>query len=103
MRLITNLDPHQLRLGYLNCLVLVAGRQLDTFQGLGDRLASFISREIHEDDPRWPRFIELADADILGRIKIASNPKAEAVRELFRMAPETTKSYPLHMLWLTQR
>ena len=45
MRLITNLDPHQLRLGYLNCLVLVAGRQLDTFQGLGDRLAGFISRD----------------------------------------------------------
>jgi hypothetical protein len=102
MRLITNLDPHQLRLGYLNCLVLVAGRQLDTFQGLGDRFASFIFREIHEDDPLWPQFIALADPDVLGRIKIASNPKAEAVRELFRMAPEATRSYPLHMLWLTQ-
>ena len=103
MRLINHLDPHQLRLGYLNCLVLIAGRQLDTFQGLGDRLARFIFRDIQEDDQCWARFLELTDPDALSRIKIASNPKAEAVRELFRMPPDRTKSYPLHMLWLAQR
>lgn len=103
MRVITHLDPHQLRLGYLNCLALIAGRQLDTFQGLSDRLTKFLFREIGEDDPRWPRFMELADREALGRIKLASDPKADAVRELFRMAPEETASFPLHLLWLTQQ
>jgi hypothetical protein len=102
MRLITHLDPHQLRLGYLNCLAMIAGRQLDTFQGLTDRLTRFLFREIGEDDPRWARFMDLADPEALGRIKLASDPKAEAVRELFRMAPQRAPSYPLHLLWLTQ-
>ena len=45
MKLITHIEPTQLRLGYLCCLSLVAGRQLDTRQGLAtDRLCRLSSK-----------------------------------------------------------
>src|SRR5208282_5259949 len=63
MKLITHLDPSQLRLGYLSCLSLVGGRQLDTRQGLVDRLCRFLFATIEDRDPRWTRFLDRADPD----------------------------------------
>ena len=50
MKLITHIEPTQLRLGYLCCLSLVAGRQLDTRQGLMDRLCRFVFQTVDASD-----------------------------------------------------
>jgi len=102
MRLITHLDPSQLRLGYLSCLTLVAGRQLDTRQGLLDRLSGFLFQVIDAKDPRWPIFMEEVDRTELDRIKPPTDEKMTALHELFRVAVPDTPAYPLHILWLAQ-
>src|SRR5207248_2325370 len=85
MKLITHVDPSQLRLGYLSCLALVAGRQLDTKQGLVDRLTRFVFQTVDAEDPRWPSFMEGADRDELKRLKPEEDEKTVALRELFRI------------------
>lgn len=50
MRLLTYLNQDQMRLGYLNCLALVAGRQLDSHASLLRRFEDFIFRKIHLED-----------------------------------------------------
>jgi hypothetical protein len=103
MRLITHLDPSQLRLGYLNCLVLVAGRHLDTRQGLVDRLSRFVFQPVTAGDRRWPRFTEGVDEAELEAMKPPVDERTAALHELFRVAPDPVASYPLHALWLAQR
>jgi hypothetical protein len=103
MKLITHLDPSQLRLGYLICLSLVAGRQLDTRQGLVDRLMRFLFQAVDEHDPRWATFMQLADADELKRVTPTLDDKAAALQELFRVTSPQSPSYPLHALWLAQQ
>jgi hypothetical protein len=103
MRLITHLDPSQLRLGYLNCLVLVAGRHLDTRQGLVDRLGRFVFQPVTADDRRWPRFIESVDEAELEAMKPPVDERTAALHELFQVATDPVASYPLHALWLAQR
>lgn len=103
MKLITHVDPSQLRLGYLSCLALVAGRHLDTRQGLVERLCRFVFRSIDRSDNRWSRFIELADVAELERLKPPSDEKTAALRDLFRVATADVPTYPLHVLWLAQR
>jgi hypothetical protein len=103
MRLISHLDPSQLRLGYLNCLVLVAGRHLDTRQGLVDRMSRFIFQTVTADDPRWPRFMEAVDERELDGMKAPLDERTAALHDLFRVASDPTPSYPLHTLWLAQR
>lgn len=103
MKLISHLDPSQLRLGYLNCLVLVAGRHLDTRQGLVDRLCRFLFQNVESADPRWPEFMQGADEAELERMKPPEDERAAALRELFRAAATSTRSYPLHALWLAQQ
>jgi hypothetical protein len=103
MKLITHVDPSQLRLGYLSCLALVAGRQLDTRQGLVDRLTRFLFQMIDTKDPRWQLFMERADPNQIDRLKPPEDEKTIALHELFRMAKPDTVAYPLHILWLAQR
>jgi hypothetical protein len=103
MNLITHLDPSQMRFGYLICLSLIAGRQLDTRQGLIDRLMRFIFQPVDEHDPRWPAFMELADLDELKRITPTLDEKAAALYDLFRVTSPQSPSYPLHALWLAQK
>ena len=89
MKLITHLDPSQLRLGYLTCLSLVAGRQLDTRQGLVDRLCRFLFNMVDASDCRWAKFMEHVDKDELNRITPPEDDRMTALQELFRMkAPE---------------
>jgi hypothetical protein len=103
MKLITHLDPSQLRLGYLNCLVMVAGRHLDTRQGLVDRLSRFLLQQVTPDDPRWPRFMERVDETELQAMKAPVDERTAAIHELFRVSSDSIRSYPLHTLWLAQR
>jgi hypothetical protein len=103
MRLITHLDPSQLRLGYLNCLVLVAGRPLDTRRGLVDRLSRLVFTPVPHGDPRLPRFMEGIDAAALEDMKPPIDERTAALHELFRIAPDPSPSYPLHALWLAHR
>lgn len=63
MRLITSFVKEQMRLGYLNCLVLVAGRQLDSHGGLLRRFEEFILREIDPKDPEYNQHMSLFDPD----------------------------------------
>jgi hypothetical protein len=103
MKLITHLDPSQMRLGYLICLSMIAGRQLDTRQGLIDRLMRFLFQAVDEHDSRWPAFMELVDLDELKRITPTLDEKAAALQDLFRVSSPQTASYPLHALWLAQK
>ena len=104
MKLITHLDPSQLRLGYLSCLSLAGGRQLDTRQGLVDRLCRFLFASIEDRDPRWKRFLDLADPNELDRITPPEDEKLAALQEIFRLQSKMqTRSYPLQVLWLAQR
>jgi hypothetical protein len=103
MKLITHLDPSQLRLGYLTCLSLVAGRQLDTRQGLVDRLCRFLFNMVDASDCRWAKFMEHVDQDELSRITPPEDDKMKALQELFRMKTPNVPSYPLQALWLAQR
>jgi len=103
MKLITHLDPSQLRLGYLGCLSLVGGRQLDTRQGLVDRLCRFLFATIEDRDARWKRFLDRADPDELDRITSTVDEKLAALQDIFRLQSPQTRSYPLQALWLAQR
>src|SRR6476620_3821228 len=85
MKLITDLDPSQLRLGYLTCLALVAGRQLDTRQGLVDRLCRFLFNMVDATDGRWAKFMEHINQEELLRITPPEDDKMAALQELFRM------------------
>ena len=103
MRLITHLDPSQLRLGYLNCLVLVAGRHLDTRQGLVDRLSRLLFTGVPEGDPRMPLFMAEIDPAALEEMRPPVDERTAALRDLFNLAPDTSQSYPLQALWLANR
>ena len=103
MRLINHLDPSQSRLGYLSCLALVAGRQLDTRQGLIDRFCRFVFQQIDAHDPRWSEFMVLVDIAELERIKPQVDEKLAELSELFRVKSDVGPSYTLHSLWLAQR
>jgi hypothetical protein len=103
MKLITHLDPSQLRLGYLSCFALVAGRQLDTRQGLVDRFCRFVFQPIDAHDPRWPAFMELADKAELERLKPQIDEKLADLIELFKTKSNVPLAYTLQSLWLAQR
>jgi len=87
MRVLTYLDQHQLRLGYLNCLVLVAGRQLDSRGSLLRRFEDFIHKQV--ETVQATLFPEKANPKIL---PIHTGGKDQASGE----------SQSLHVYWLNQ-
>ncbi|REJ92337.1 MAG: hypothetical protein DWQ34_13185 [Planctomycetota bacterium] len=103
MKLITHMEPSQLRLGYLCCLSLVAGRQLDTRQALVDRLGRFVFQMIDEADPRWPEFAKSVDRNELQRMRTPVDEKTAELHELFGMTDTSAPAYQLQALWLSQR
>ena len=103
MKLITHMEPSQLRLGYLTCLSLVAGRQLDTRQGLVDRLCRFLFNMVDASDCRWAKLMEHVDKDELNRITPPEDDRMTALQEMFRMKSPNVPSYPLQALWLAQQ
>lgn len=112
MQLLEELDERQVRLGYVNCVVLVAGRHLDTRTALRRRFDDLIFRRIYEGTPEASEF--LAEIDETGRealdgqdqqrerqsggSKKARNPLAL----LTRNEPRGRFRYVSH-LWLLQR
>ena len=58
--ILRSLDPYQARLGYLNCVALVAGRDLDRRDALGARLQDILFERIYKSDPRWALWYERA-------------------------------------------
>lgn len=63
MRLLAELDERQVRLGYVNCVVLVAGRQLDTRMSLRRRFDDFVFRKISEGSAEAAEFLAQIDED----------------------------------------
>lgn len=51
--ILRSLDPYHQRLGYLNCVALVAGRDLDRRDALGARFQDMIFERLSRNDPRW--------------------------------------------------
>lgn len=56
MLLLERLDERQVRLGYVNCVVLMAGRHLDTRQALRRRFDAFVFRKIYDGDAEGREF-----------------------------------------------
>lgn len=78
-------DPYQQRLGYLNCVTLVAGRDLDRRDALAARLHDMIFERVEHDDPRWNAWFEKATEEGQKAIqsamaKAASNDPAAILR-----------------------
>ncbi len=63
MRLLTELDERQVRLGYVNCIVLMAGRQLDTRTALRRRFDNYVFRKVYEETPEYRDFLAYIDED----------------------------------------
>lgn len=103
MKLITHMEPSQLRLGYLSCLSLVAGRHLDTRNSLVDRLGRFVFRMIDASDPRWGDFMKLVNQEELQRMKVPMDERIAELHELFRIKEHSIPSHQLQALWLAQR
>src|ERR1700735_382969 len=61
MRLLEELDERQVRLGYVNCVVLVAGRHLDTRTALRRRFDDLVFRRVYEGTPEGREFLEEID------------------------------------------
>ena len=61
MRLLQELDERQVRLGYANCVVLMAGRQLDTRTALRRRFDNYVFRKVYEDTPEYNEFLTYID------------------------------------------
>ena len=103
MKLITHIEPSQLRLGYLCCLALVAGRHLDTRQGLVDRFKKFVFQEVDASDSRWSVFMNAVDPEELENLRSPVDDKRAELNELFRIKDSSVESYQLQALWLAQR
>jgi hypothetical protein len=61
MRLLEELDERQVRLGYVNCVILTAGRQLDTRTALRRRFDGFVFRKVYEDAAEAAEFLGYID------------------------------------------
>src|SRR6266576_2381233 len=112
MRLLAELDERQVRLGYVNCIVLMAGRQLDTRPALRRRFDSYVFRKIYEETSEYMEFLACIDEEgkhtlakqdaqrqrARGGSKAAGDPVAILQRERKR----GRFRYASH-LWLLQR
>ena len=57
MRILGELDERQVRLGYANCVVLSAGRHLDTRTSLRRRFDALVFHKVYENTPEWSEFL----------------------------------------------
>lgn len=101
MRVLTSLTKDQMRLGYLNCLVLVAGRQLDTHAGLLRRFEELVLRKITPEDSEFQEHMLL----IVQQYEKQQNLwRVGQTRETDSWPPRHTGRpkpfYYLHELWL---
>lgn len=85
--ILRSLDPHQQRIGYVNAVVMVAQRGLDTRDALLARLDELIFRRIYCDDPLWTTWYERADPaersdlETCARVAIEDDPASILLRK----------------------
>lgn len=112
MRLLTELDERQVRLGYVNAVVIAAGRQLDTRTALRRRFDQLVFRRIHVNTPEMEAFLREIDEN--GRAALArqdqqreshrkgANAKRDMMATLRRELPGGEFRFAGH-LWILQR
>jgi hypothetical protein len=112
MRLLAELDERQVRLGYVNCIVLMAGRQLDTRQALRRRFDNYVFRRIYEETSEYMEFLACIDDEgkrtlakqdeQRERVRGGSKSARDPVALLQRQRKKGRFRYVSH-LWLLQR
>jgi hypothetical protein len=112
MRLLAELDERQVRLGYVNCVVLAAGRHLDTRTALRRRFDDFVFARVYDGTAQAAEF--LAEIDEEGRLALekqdrqrlrdrgGSKAKVNPAAILRREQPRGRFRYRSH-LWILQR
>jgi hypothetical protein len=63
VRILNELDERQVRLGYVNCVVLTGGRHLDTRSGLRRRFDDFVFHRVYEGTAEAAAFLSQIDED----------------------------------------
>lgn len=86
MRILEELDERQVRLGYVNCVVLSAGRHLDTRSSLRRRFDDLVFRKVYEDSAEWSTFLAQIDEEGLRTLE-----KQEQQRQRDRGGSKTVK------------
>ncbi len=112
MRFLAELDERQVRLGYVNCVVLTAGRQLDTRMALRRRFDNLVFRRVSEGSSEYETFLAFIDEEgkealkkqdqQRGREHGGSRGSRDALALLRRDEPKGRFLYVSH-LWLLQR
>lgn len=74
LRVLDALDQRHVRLGYVNCVVLMAGRHLDTRQELRRRFDAFVFRPISPGGPEMREFERHIAPDRLQQIRNGKEP-----------------------------
>jgi hypothetical protein len=112
VRLLEELDERQVRLGYVNCVALTAGRQLDTRTSLRRRFDGFVFRKVYEGTDEAAEFDAQIDDD--GRQTLerqdqqrqrergGTRNSRDPIAVLRRDQPKGRFRYVSH-LWLVQR
>jgi hypothetical protein len=113
VRILGELDERQVRLGYANCVVLSAGRHLDTRTSLRKRFDGLVFSKVYEGTPEWNEFLAQIDEEGLktlerqeqqrSRDRGGSKSKRDPVA-ILRRDPERGGRfrYKSH-LWILQR
>lgn len=112
MRILEELDERQVRLGYVNCVVLIAGRHLDTRTSLRRRFDDFVFRKVYEDAAEWTEFLSQIDEEGLRALEKQEQQRqrdrggSKAVRDFAAILRRDTHKgrfrYRSH-LWILQR
>jgi hypothetical protein len=112
MRVLAELDERQVRLGYVNCVVLAAGRHLDTRTALRRRFDDFVFNKVYDGTAEAAEFLAQIDED--GRRALekqeqqrrrdrgGSKTSADPAAILRRDQPKGRFRYRSH-LWILQR
>jgi hypothetical protein len=108
MNFISYLNMHRSRLGYVNCVLLMADVQLDSPMALRRRLDEFIFQPVFEDSPRFGDFKSLLGAGDLEELdrQAAQRGRRPSKRSRRGIVPDTVlrgpRVFDLGDLWLLQ-
>lgn len=105
MNFISYLNMHRSRLGYVNCVLLVADIQLDSLASLRNRLDQFLFTQVYPDDPRFDEFKNRIDEKSwqeLSEMKIRRGKRIAKRTRKGVIQNEKFESYSVSELWLYQ-